>query len=114
MRETGSLKMSVAAATFALACLAAPLPALADAIDGAWCSPDGKHLKIAGRKITTPGGALLDGDYSRHAFSYVAPASEPGGGDTIYMQLMNETTAMVRQGTPVAQPITWKRCEATS
>jgi hypothetical protein len=88
--------------------------ALADAIDGAWCSPEGKHLKIAGRKITTPGGALLDGDYSRHAFSWVAPASEPGGGDTIYMQLMNETTALVRQGTPVAQPITWKRCEATS
>ena len=114
MRETGSLKISVAAASFALACLAAPLPALADAIDGAWCSPEGKHLKIAGPKITTPGGALLDGDYSRHAFSWVAPASEPGGGDTIYMQLMNETTAMVRQGTPVAQPITWKRCEATS
>lgn len=114
MRETRRLKISGAAATFALACLASPLPALADAIDGAWCSPDGKHLKIAGRKITTPGGVLLDGDYGRHSFSYVAPASEPGGGDTIYMQLMNETTAMVRQGTPVAQPITWKRCEATS
>jgi len=114
MRETGNLKKAAAALTFALANLAAPLPALADAIDGAWCSPDGKHLKIAGPRITTPGGVLLDGDYSRHAFSWVAPASEPGGGDTIYMQLMNETTAMVRQGTPVAQPITWKRCEATS
>ena len=114
MRKNGSWTFSVATATFALACLAAPLPALADAIDGAWCSPDGKQLKIAGRKITTPGGVLLDGDYGRHSFSYVAPASEPGGGDTIYMQLMNETTAMVRQGTPVAQPITWKRCEATS
>ena len=114
MRKNGSWTFSVAAATFALACLAPPLPALADAIDGAWCSPEGKHLKIVGRQITTPGGALLDGDYSRHAFSWVAPASEPGGGDTIYMQLMNETTALVRQGTPVAQPITWKRCEATS
>lgn len=114
MRESGSVKYSVAALTLAAACLAAPPPALADAIDGAWCSPDGKHLKIAGRKITTPGGVLLDGDYSRHAFSWVAPAAEPGGGDTIYMQLMNQTTALVRQGTPVAQPITWKRCEATS
>ena len=56
MRETGSLKMFVAAASFALACLAAPLPALADAIDGAWCSPDGKHLKIAGRKIHRANG----------------------------------------------------------
>ena len=114
MPENGSFKISVAALTFALASLAASAPAMADAIDGAWCSPEGKHLKITGRKITTPGGALLEGDYSRHAFSYTAPASEPGGGDTVYMQLMNETTALVRQGTPVAQPVTWKRCEATS
>ncbi len=114
MGEITRPTFSVAALGFALAIFTAPSPALADAIDGAWCSPEGKHLKIAGRKITTPGGALLDGDYSRHAFSWVAPASEPGGGDTIYMQLMNETTALVRQGTPVAQPSTWKRCEATS
>ena len=114
MAEGRKLKMSVAALSFALGGLAAPPPALADAIDGAWCSPDGKHLKIAGPKITTPGGAPLDGDYGRHSFSYVAPASEPGGGDTIYMQLMNETTALVRQGTPVAQPVTWKRCETVS
>ena len=85
--------------------------ALADAIDGAWCSPDGKHLAIAGRNITTPGGAKLEGDYSRHAFSYVVPAAEPGAGATIYMQLMNETTVVVRDGSPVAQPVTWKRCE---
>ncbi len=114
MPEGNKRKLRIVALGFALACLAAPPPALADAIDGAWCSPDGKHLKIAGRKITTPGGALLDGDYGRHSFSWVAPPSEPGGGDTIYMQLMNETTALVRQGTPVAQPITWKRCETVS
>ena len=114
MHKGRQLTLWMAALGLTLASLAAPQSALADAIDGAWCSPDGKHLKIAGRKITTPGGALLDGDYGRHSFSYVAPASEPGGGDTIYMQLMNETTAMVRQGTPVAQPVTWKRCEATS
>ena len=44
----------------------------------------------------------------------VAPAAEPGGGDTIYMRILNDTTMQVRQGTPVAEPITWKRCERIS
>jgi hypothetical protein len=112
MRRTSAVQFA-ATLGLALGCLA-PLPALADAIDGAWCSPEGKHLNIKGRSITTPGGATLEGDYSRHAFSYVAPASEPGGGDTIYMRIVNDTTMLVRQGTPVAQPITWKRCETIS
>ena len=85
--------------------------ARADAIDGAWCSPQGKHLTIEGRRITTPGGAQIEGNYSRHAFSYVVPDKEPGGGGAIYMSLMNETTVQVRDGTPVAQPVIWKRCE---
>jgi hypothetical protein len=86
-------------------------PARADAIDGQWCSPEGKHLTIEGRRITTPGGAKMEGDYSRHAFSYVVPANEAPAGGTIYMSLVNETTVLVREGTPVAQPVTWKRCQ---
>ena len=102
-----------AALGLSLAALA-PLPVLADAIDGSWCNSEGKHLNIKGRSITTPGGAVLEGDYSRHAFSYVAPAAEPGGGDTIYMRILNDTTMQVRRGTPVAEPSTWKRCETIS
>ena len=85
--------------------------ALADAIDGDWCSPEGKHLSIKGPQIVTPGGAKMAGQYSRHAFSYVVPAPEPQSGSTIFMSLMGETTVLVREGSPVAQPVTWKRCE---
>jgi hypothetical protein len=89
-------------------------PARADAIDGDWCSPEGKHVTIKGPSIKTPGGATIAGSYSRHAFSYVVPPSEAGGGETVYMTLMNETTAQVRNDTPVGRPTIWKRCENVS
>ena len=108
-RTPKQLLIAGAACLATLVCL--PRSARADAIDGAWCSPDGKHLTIEGRRIKTPGGANIEGNYSRHAFSYVVPDREPGSGSTIYMSLMNETTVQVRDGTPVAQPIVWKRCE---
>ena len=103
-------QLTVAGLGLAVVCFT-PLAAFADAIDGAWCAPDGKHMMIEGRRITTPGGAKIEGDYSRHAFSYVVPEKEPEGGSTIYMSLMNETTVQVRVGTPVAQPVVWKRCQ---
>ena len=91
--------------------LGATAVARADAIDGDWCSPEGKHLSIRGPAITTPGGVKMSGNYSRHAFSSVAPEKEANAGVTIFMSLMSETTVQVREGTPVAQPIVWKRCE---
>ena len=94
-----------------LLCLSSGQSALADAIDGDWCSPEGKHLSIKGPQIITPGGAKMSGQYSRHAFSYVVPAPEPQSGSTIFMSLLGETTVIVREGSPVAQPVTWKRCE---
>ena len=30
------------------------------------------------------------GNYSRHAFSYIVPVGDPGAGDEIYTQLLNE------------------------
>ena len=100
----------LAGATIAAAMLAGS-PARADAIDGDWCSPDGKHLSIKGPAIVTPGGVAMSGNYTRHAFSYVAPEKDPNPGSTIFMSLMSETTVQVREGTPVAQPVVWKRCE---
>jgi hypothetical protein len=93
----------------ALGC--AVTPARADQIDGQWCSPEGKQVTIAGRAITTPGGTKMEGNYTRHSFSYVIPASEAPAGDTIYMNQLNDTTVQVRVGTPVAQPVIWKRCQ---
>lgn len=96
--------------SFALTVLVAgTLPALADAIDGDWCSPEGgKHIRIEGPNIRTPGGKDITGQYGRHDFTYVAPAGDPAPGVTIEMRLMGEHAVRVteRGGTSAV----WKRC----
>ena len=89
-------------------------PAFADAIDGHWCSPDGRHLLIKGRAITTPSGAHLEGDYTRHSFSYVAPAGEPDAGVKILMRLAGETRVYVSAEGTGGDPQLWQRCEEIS
>jgi hypothetical protein len=83
--------------------------AWADAIDGSWCHRDGRRFSIRGPEIVTPKGAHLQGNYSRHYFSYVAPASEPAAGETIAMTLMNEYTVHLQTGSGAAVE-EWKRC----
>ena len=88
-------------------------PALADAIDGDWCSTtEVKQFHIEGPKIVTPAGTQTTGDYSRHAFAYVVPAGDPDAGKAIAMQLMNEEE--VRVFAEKAAPETWRRCELIS
>ena len=87
--------------------------ALADAIDGDWCSTtEVKQFHIEGPKIVTPAGTPTTGDYSRHAFAYVAPAGDPGAGKAIAMQLLNEEE--VRVFVDKNPPETWRRCELIS
>jgi hypothetical protein len=89
--------------------------ARADAIDGEWCDPESRHFAIKGSEIVTPAGTKTVGNYSRHAFSYVIPPSEPEAGKQIFMRLMNETTVNLQVGTdPAAATQVWKRCEPTS
>jgi hypothetical protein len=104
----GHLKIIAVACGFTL--LAAP--AFADAIDGDWChKPDGRRFSIRGPEIVTPGGAHMQGDYSRHAFSYAVPLPEPGAGKTVFMTLLNENTVHLRLGEALAaDPETWIRC----
>lgn len=98
------MRTSLLATAFALIAL----PAWADSIDGAWCR-EGARLSISGPSIVTPGGTRTQGDYSRHAFSYVVPAGEPGTGGTIEMRLLGEHDMQSRPaGTTV--PTDWKRC----
>jgi hypothetical protein len=88
-------------------------PALADAIDGEWCSTtEVAHFSIAGPVIVTPAGTQTTGDYRRHTFSYVVPAGDPGAGQTIAMRQLNEEEILVAVdgGTPVL----WRRCEVIS
>ena len=111
MRGTTFGRVLLTGCALTLGAIMLPSAARADSIDGDWCSPEGRHLTIRGQSIKTPGGASISGTYTRHAFSYVVPEAEPGGGGTVYMSLMNETTVQVRDGTPVAMPTIWKRCE---
>lgn len=96
----------------AVLCVAAA-PALADAIDGDWCSTtDPAHFSIAGPIIVTPAGTQTTGDYRRHTFTYVVPEGDPGAGRTIAMRQLNEQEILVSVdgGTPVL----WRRCEVVS
>jgi hypothetical protein len=70
--------------------------ALADALDGDWCAPDGRHLTIDGPRVITPAGKRLEGNYTRHRFDYRIPDAEPQAGLTLFMVQMNDTAAQVR------------------
>jgi hypothetical protein len=77
--------------------------ARADAIDGNWCSPDGKFLSIEGPRIVTSGGTTTQGNYDRHHFHYVIPASDPGAGQQVFMTLRGELLVdSVRLGVAMA------------
>jgi len=95
----------------ALACLAGP--ALADRIDGDWCSPDGTgHFRIEADRIETVTGRATRGDYGRHTFTYVVPEGDSGAGDEVLMQQLSEEAVRVRFG--VAEPEVWLRCKPVS
>lgn len=86
-------------------------PAFADRIDGEWCHAS-QSLQIEGPKIRTPGGNQISGDYSRHGFRYVVPASEPEAGTEIVMHLVSEEQmTLSRKDKPDE---TWRRCKVTS
>ncbi len=97
------------AALAAFLCLPA-FGALADAIDGDWCSTAARrHLAIDGPRIVTPGGRTLQGDYSRHGFVYTAPAGEAEAGKRIDMRLVDDRTMRMRiEGANTED--TWNRC----
>jgi hypothetical protein len=84
-------------------------PALADAIDGDWCSEDRRRISIAGPEIVTPGGAKMRGDYDRHGFVYVVPAQEAGAGTRVIMRLLSEYRVQIKFGEG-AEPQIWQRC----
>ncbi len=83
-----------------------------DAIDGNWCHNDGRHFTIRGPAIVTLGGKQMEGNYSRHWFSYTVPAPEPGAGQTVFMTLADENTVYLRLGEAAADrpQETWVRC----
>lgn len=93
------------AAAFAAA---AASEARADSIDGNWCAPDGRQMRIDGPQITTPTGARVSGQYGRHDFSYVTP----GNGATVTMRMLNDSTVSLRPSQSCERTETWRRCQA--
>ena len=94
------------------ALVALPTGAWADAIDGHWCW-QARHMQIEGPKIVTPAGRPTTGDYTRHAFSYVVPSTEPDAGQTINMTLVNENIVHLWVGAAAGrEPQVWRRCAA--
>lgn len=83
-------------------------PVYADAIDGAWCSENGRRFAIEGPSVTTTNGVRLQGSYSRHAFSFTLPPEEADAGSAVDMALLGETQVRVTIGSAGAQ--TWRRC----
>jgi hypothetical protein len=107
-------RLKIFFAALVLAVLAGP--ALADAIDGDWCHSDGRRFSIRGPEIVTPGGNRMEGNYSRHWFSYTAPAPEPGAGQTIFMTLADENTVHLQHGEAASAvaPEVWVRCSPST
>ncbi len=102
------------ASILALAAAALMFPAagaLADQIDGHWCFTDGRNLSIAGPKIVTPGGNRIEGNYTRHAFSYIVPDDEPGAGTVVAMNQLSDLVIHVRPD-GATEPQVWRRCTA--
>jgi hypothetical protein len=111
-RRHWSLALGVAAAAVTAVSIEA---AHADAIDGHWCSAEGKRMEIEGPAITTPAGTQWHGNYNRHYFTYEVPPSDPGAGQTVYMALLNEntvhlTTAADAQAAQKSAVEVWHRC----
>jgi hypothetical protein len=87
--------------------------AFADVIDGDWCLGT-SHFSIDGPNIQTPAGNRVQGNYSRHGFSYVVPANETGGGSEITMVLLNEENVRLTRAGQSASPEIWRRCRPIS
>ncbi|MHA1536516.1 MAG: hypothetical protein ACTSUD_03085 [Alphaproteobacteria bacterium] len=99
-------------ACFAVAATMQAGPARADAIDGNWCSPGGKHISIDGPRIVTPGGTKMKGEYGRHGFRYVVPPREKPAGARVEMRQIDEDSISVTIGKGQAR--IWRRCKTVS
>lgn len=90
------------------------VPAMADQIDGEWCSTDGRRLFINGPKIEIPSGRQIIGNYSRHGFTYTGPAGDPEMGQNIRMIQKSDELMLLYRSTAPDNAEHWNRCQVTS
>ena len=92
--------------------------ALADRIDGTWCSPDGKSVSIDGRNVVTSRGNAVDANYNRHHIDYIIPAGEPDEGGVFRADQLNDNQISVvligAGGGSKSNPEIWTPCKPVS
>jgi len=92
--------------------------AMADKIDGNWCSPTNATMTIEGPSVTTPSGKVTRGDYYRHHFDYIVPDGDKEAGARVHADLIDEDHIILTLTPPKAakpgQPEIWKRCQVVS
>ena len=92
--------------------------ALADRIDGDWCSPANATMTIEGSRVIVPSGKVITGQYDRHHFDYVVPQGDDGAGAHVHADLIDEEDIIVTVTPPAATtpgaPEVWKRCKVVS
>ncbi|MCU0819042.1 MAG: hypothetical protein MUF11_06980 [Beijerinckiaceae bacterium] len=85
-------------------------PALADSIDGKWCSEDGRRITIEGSLgLWGTAGLKISGDYLRYTYLFAMPSGEPEAGQKVEMRFrrMDQTIA-VKIGEGEAK--IWRKC----
>ncbi len=90
--------------------------ALADKIDGTWCSPSGKRISIDGPQVITPSGKTVVARYDRHHIDYVIPEGEPNAGNRFAADQLNEEqirVSVVSEAKSQAPKI-WTPCKQIS
>jgi hypothetical protein len=92
--------------------------ALADRIDGTWCSPDGKSVSIDGCNVVTSRGNAVDANYNRHHIDYIVPAGEPDEGSLFRADQLNDNQISVvlisADGGSKGNPEIWTPCKPVS
>ena len=95
-------------------CILGALPALADSIDGIWCTKDGKRVSINGPEITLPDGVKTKGAYGQYEFLYFALPNDPEPDAQFFLKLRGENSmdSYVIKNHHRSDPTKWDRCVA--
>ncbi len=98
--------------------LATTTIAVADQIDGTWCSPSGDSMTIEGARIVTPGGNVVTGTYNRHHVDYEVPPGEAEAGNRVSADQLNDEQIRVivigKDPAANAPSEVWTKCQVTS
>jgi hypothetical protein len=111
------MKLKSALLAAALIC-ASTQAALADRIDGTWCSPEGRSVSIDGPNVVTSRGNAVNANYNRHHIDYAIPAGEPDEGGTFRADQLNDNQIQVvligASGEPKGDAEIWTPCKPVS